>query len=210
MTRVTKPVKRLRALSATRSAQFWCGRESFGMCREIGPIDRRWSVGAGCPESGRNRSSGVRCRPRPRAAKRPGQSDNAARELILRRVCGIVRLHRSRTRIQNWSPSWQCNTQVLSPPDDTRRNGLSVLALGLATQETSFVMSPRGRVIVITGAMAAGKSTVAELLARRLPRSVHIHGDIFRTMIVNGRADMTPNPSPARRHNCTCATTWRR
>ena len=45
--------------------------------------------------------------------------------------------------------------------------------------------------------MAAGKSTVAELLARRLPRSVHIRGDIFRTMIVNGRADMTPSPTPS-------------
>ena len=50
----------------------------------------------------------------------------------------------------------------------------------------------RGRVIVITGAMAAGKSTVAELLAQRLPRSVHIRGDVFRKMVVNGRADMTP------------------
>ncbi|MVA76827.1 AAA family ATPase [Auraticoccus sp. F435] len=51
-----------------------------------------------------------------------------------------------------------------------------------------------GRVVVITGAMAAGKSTVAELLASRLERSVHIRGDIFRKMVVNGRADMTPEP----------------
>jgi cytidylate kinase len=58
------------------------------------------------------------------------------------------------------------------------------------------VMSPRGRVIVITGAMATGKSTVADLLAIRLPKSVHIHGDMFRRMVVSGRADMTPNPSP--------------
>ncbi len=43
--------------------------------------------------------------------------------------------------------------------------------------------------------MAAGKSTVAELLARRLPRSVHVRGDAFRTMVVNGRADMTPQPT---------------
>jgi len=50
---------------------------------------------------------------------------------------------------------------------------------------------------VITGAMAAGKSTVAELLAQRLPKSVHIRGDVFRRMVVNGRADMTLNPSPA-------------
>lgn len=53
-----------------------------------------------------------------------------------------------------------------------------------------------GRVIVITGAMAAGKSTVAELLATKLDRSVHIRGDSFRRMIVNGRAEMTPDPTP--------------
>lgn len=56
-------------------------------------------------------------------------------------------------------------------------------------------MSGQGRVIVITGAMAAGKSTVADLLARRLPRSVHVRGDLFRRMVVNGRADMGPEPS---------------
>ena len=48
---------------------------------------------------------------------------------------------------------------------------------------------------MITGAMAAGKSTVAELLAQRLPRSVHVRGDVFRTMVVNGRAEMTPQPT---------------
>ena len=56
-------------------------------------------------------------------------------------------------------------------------------------------MSAHGRVIVITGAMAAGKSSVADLLAIRLPKSVHIHGDMFRRMVINGRANMTPNPS---------------
>lgn len=53
-----------------------------------------------------------------------------------------------------------------------------------------------GRVIVLTGAMAAGKSTVAELLAHQLPRSAHVRGDAFRRMVVNGRADMTPQPDP--------------
>lgn len=53
-----------------------------------------------------------------------------------------------------------------------------------------------GRVVVITGAMAAGKSTVAGLLAERLPRSVHVRGDSFRRMIVNGQVAMTPHPSP--------------
>jgi len=26
-------------------------------------------------------------------------------------------------------------------------------------------------------------------------RSVHVRGDLFRRMVVNGRADMTPDPS---------------
>jgi chloramphenicol 3-O-phosphotransferase len=47
-------------------------------------------------------------------------------------------------------------------------------------------------VIVVTGVMAAGKSTVAQRLAERLPRAVHIRGDVFRRMIVTGRAEPTP------------------
>ena len=44
--------------------------------------------------------------------------------------------------------------------------------------------------------MAAGKSTVAELLARRVPSSVHVRGDVFRKMVVNGRVDMSPDAGP--------------
>jgi predicted kinase len=44
-------------------------------------------------------------------------------------------------------------------------------------------------VIVITGVMAAGKSTVAQRLAERLPRSAHVRGDVFRRMIVSGREE---------------------
>ncbi|RCK69719.1 phosphotransferase [Desertihabitans brevis] len=54
-----------------------------------------------------------------------------------------------------------------------------------------------GRVIIITGAMASGKSTVAELLAHRLERSVHVRGDTFRKMVINGRVDMTMQPTEA-------------
>jgi cytidylate kinase len=47
-------------------------------------------------------------------------------------------------------------------------------------------------IFVITGIMAAGKSTVAEALALRLPRAAHVRGDAFRRMIVSGRAEMSP------------------
>jgi chloramphenicol 3-O-phosphotransferase len=50
-------------------------------------------------------------------------------------------------------------------------------------------------VVLITGIQAAGKSTVAQLLAERLPRSAHVRGDLFRRMVVGGRAEMTPEPS---------------
>ncbi len=50
--------------------------------------------------------------------------------------------------------------------------------------------------MLVTGIQAAGKSTIAQLLAERLPRSVHIRGDVFRRMVVGGRAEMTPSPSP--------------
>jgi predicted kinase len=50
-------------------------------------------------------------------------------------------------------------------------------------------------VVLVTGAMASGKSTVAQLLAERLPRSVHLRGDSFRRMIVSSREEFTPPPT---------------
>ncbi|MET9489101.1 AAA family ATPase [Nocardia sp. NPDC006630] len=49
-------------------------------------------------------------------------------------------------------------------------------------------------VYLITGIQAAGKSTVAQALAERLPRSAHVRGDAFRRFVVNGREDMRPDP----------------
>ena len=49
---------------------------------------------------------------------------------------------------------------------------------------------------LITGIMAAGKSTVAQLLSERLEKSVHVRGDVFRRMIVSGRSEMSENPAP--------------
>ncbi|QIS13018.1 AAA family ATPase [Nocardia arthritidis] len=53
-----------------------------------------------------------------------------------------------------------------------------------------------GAVYLITGIQAAGKSTVAQALAERLPRSAHVRGDVFRRFVVNGRAEMSPDPTP--------------
>jgi chloramphenicol 3-O-phosphotransferase len=72
--------------------------------------------------------------------------------------------------------------------------------------------APEPAIVLITGIQAAGKSTIAQLLAERLPRSVHIRGDLFRRMVINGRVDMTPDPSEEAlrqlrlRHRLTAAT----
>jgi cytidylate kinase len=50
-------------------------------------------------------------------------------------------------------------------------------------------------VVLITGISASGKSTVADLLARRFAQGVHVKGDVFRRMVVNGRHEMTATPS---------------
>jgi len=56
-------------------------------------------------------------------------------------------------------------------------------------------MSERAEILLITGVVASGKSTVAQLLAERLERSVHLRGDVFRRMVVCGRAEPTPEMS---------------
>jgi predicted kinase len=51
---------------------------------------------------------------------------------------------------------------------------------------------PGSAVVLITGVMASGKSTVAELLAGQLPRAAHVRGDVFRRMVVSGREELLP------------------
>ncbi|GLF93460.1 AAA family ATPase [Streptomyces yaizuensis] len=51
-------------------------------------------------------------------------------------------------------------------------------------------------VVLITGVMAAGKSTVAQALAERLPKAAHVRGDTFRRMCVSGRVEMGAPGAP--------------
>ena len=50
-------------------------------------------------------------------------------------------------------------------------------------------------IYIITGIMASGKTTIAQMLAETFEKSVHLHGDVFRKMIVNGRVEMSENAS---------------
>ncbi len=57
-------------------------------------------------------------------------------------------------------------------------------------------MAAEGEAIfLITGIPGSGKSTVADLVARRFPRAAHVQGDVFRRMVVSGREAMSPDPS---------------
>ncbi len=48
--------------------------------------------------------------------------------------------------------------------------------------------------VLITGISASGKSTVAELLARRFWKGAHVKGDVFRRMVVSGRRELSADP----------------
>lgn len=51
-------------------------------------------------------------------------------------------------------------------------------------------------IIVVTGIQAAGKSTIARLIARRFARGVHIEADVLQHMIVSGGVGVTTPGEP--------------
>jgi predicted kinase len=55
---------------------------------------------------------------------------------------------------------------------------------------------PAGRLVIITGAQASGKSTVGRAVAELLPRSVHVDGDTIHAYVVSGAVPFDIPPPP--------------
>ncbi|MGH8794428.1 MAG: AAA family ATPase [Stackebrandtia sp.] len=53
-----------------------------------------------------------------------------------------------------------------------------------------------GRLILITGAQASGKTTVGRALAQRLTRTVHVDGDVVGGFVVSGEIPYDVPPPP--------------
>ncbi|WP_405791695.1 AAA family ATPase [Streptomyces sp. NBC_01506] len=62
----------------------------------------------------------------------------------------------------------------------------------MSEEESPVSTELRSAVVLVTGVMASGKSTVAGLLAGQLPRAAHVRGDTFRRMLVSGREELLP------------------
>lgn len=56
--------------------------------------------------------------------------------------------------------------------------------------------SDQGRLVIISGPQAAGKTTIGHELATRLDRAVHIDGDLIQDLIVSGAVPMDLPPPP--------------
>lgn len=55
---------------------------------------------------------------------------------------------------------------------------------------------PTGRLVIITGAQAAGKSTLGHAVAGLLPKAVHVDGDVIHGFIVSGQVPYEIPPQP--------------
>lgn len=69
--------------------------------------------------------------------------------------------------------------------------------IAVNNEDTNFLHHDGRCIFLVTGIMASGKSTVAQLLAEKFDKGVHLRGDSFRRMIVSGREEYMPTPSQA-------------
>lgn len=76
-----------------------------------------------------------------------------------------------------------------------QRHDTAADAIGSDCARVATGTDTGGAIYLITGPMAAGKSSVAGLLAKRFTRAVHLEGDLFRRSILSGREEMSPEPS---------------
>lgn len=112
---------------------------------------------------------------------------------------GRARVRASRTGTRQWlSASWPSRGRHYAPPrrrlsNRTRPPAGAVVRFGAGVRRLyRRPVSPLlPAVFLVSGPMAAGKSTVARLLAARFERGVHLEGDVFRRSIVRGREEMT-------------------
>lgn len=65
-----------------------------------------------------------------------------------------------------------------------------------AEQRTRFWRESSHALIIVTGIMAAGKSTIARLLAQQYTRGVHIEADLLQQMIVSGGVGVSQPGEP--------------
>ena len=124
-------------------------------------------------------------------------------DIMMPKVDGIqvVRRLRREGNQDVYKRQWQIHKR--NKLDAAKRKALPRKLSRAAGNSRRLFLHPKGgpcnmeqHFYLLTGVMASGKSATAQALAERLPRCVHLRGDVFRKMIVTGREEMTSQPTP--------------
>lgn len=71
-------------------------------------------------------------------------------------------------------------------PENQQQRQAEPVSIPVTSSEARSLIPAQEIIIVVTGIQAAGKSTVAHLLAQRFVRGVHVEADVLQHMIVAG------------------------